>query len=437
VYWLRFSFFAFIGLSVACGDDDGNPRVAARQGCDVEQEECDIEQTSCLESLLAFTACARDDKPGNLPPIHRITTEEFAQRLRDQAGEAGYDATPWDQLLPELSLQPAGQSSLDSEVGVLSTNVLAVYDDEQKDVTIITDTQASDPQDKMFTVMHELTHYLQDRSNDFSDMRKRAGTSTDARTSMAALIEGEATVNSTRALVYLMRRAPHTLDWLGFFDSLDESLMQSVESSESPLFAATQFLPYTVGGRFVQDVWGSDDRATVDGLFDEWPHALRDWVQGPPWEAGSSTQQPLDCGPPLPPDGYKVYSVESFGVAGAFALLAAAGRGDLALAAKLQADAFAVYIDRAEAETPSTAKNVVGVWRLRFDSGQVARFADAISALDLDTTTFKNELVIRVQPDATGAVVNDAALATCPKLKELEPMRSDSSLPATVRQLFR
>jgi hypothetical protein len=386
---------------------------------------CDIEQTACLESLLELTACARDDEPGKLPPIHRITTAEFTERLRSEAEEAGYEATPWDKLLPELSLQPAGQSSLDSEIEVLSTNVVAFYDDEEKDVTILTDTQASDPQDKMYTVMHELTHYLQGRANDFSDMRKRAGKSTDARIAMAALIEGEATVNSTRALIYLMQRAPRTLNWPLFFDSLDETMIRTVELSPSPLYAATQLLPYTVGGRFVQDVWGDDDRTSVDDLFDEWPHALRDWVKGPPWDAGSTTQQPLDCGPPLAPDGYKVYTVESFGVAGAFGLLAAAGDGDLALAAKLQNDAFAVYIYEPEAETPATAKKVVGVWRLRFDSGQVTRFATAIDALDLDTTTFKNELVIRVQPEDAGAVMSDETLASCPKLGELAPMRSE------------
>jgi hypothetical protein len=432
VHWLRIAVFAFIAFSIACGDDDDGRRpTVTKHDCDVEPDECDIEETACLERLLELTACAREDEAGELPEVHRITTAEFSQRLRDEAEESGYALTAWDQLLPELSLQPRGQSGLDSAIDVLTANVVAFYDDEQKDVTIITDTSASDPQSKMYTVMHELTHYLQGRDTDYSDLRMRAGTSTDARTSMLALIEGEATVNSTRGLVYLMQRAPHTLNWLRFFDVLEDGLVQDVASSASPLYAATRLLPYVVGGRFIQDVWQLDGRAAVDDLFEEWPHAVRDWIEGPPWDPGSSTQQPLDCAPPLAPDGYQVYEVESFGVAGAFALLTAAGSGDLDSAAKLQNDAFAVYVAGADAQKS------VGVWRMRFESGALAQFADAIEALDLDTTIFKNELVIRVQPDAAAAVLSDEALASCPKLKQLEPMRSDPSLPAVIRQLFR
>jgi hypothetical protein len=438
VGWFRPLFFAFIGFLIACGDDDGDRRTVSKKGCDIEQTECDVEQTSCLESLLELTACARgdDDDEATLPEVHRITTAEFTQRLRDEAEESGYSTSPWDQLLPRLSLQPEGLSSVDSAVDVLAGSVLAFYDDETKDITILTDSRADDPQQKMYVVMHEFTHYLQGRDNDFVDLRKRAGAGSDAHAALNALIEGEATVNSTRGLVYLANRAPHTLDWLSFYDSLEENLVDSVEESESPLYAAIQLLPYGAGARFVGELWDADDRSAVTELFDEWPHALRDWMMGPPWKVGSTTQKPLDCAPPLAPEGFSLYEVDSLGSAGAFALLAAAGSGDLALAKALQNDAFAVYLDETQASDPQTAKRVAGVWRLRFDDGAVARFSRAIASLGLDTKTFKNELVIRVVSDESIDVLSGDALEACPKLSELKPMRSEPSLPNAIRQLW-
>lgn len=435
----RLAVFLSIGWLVACGADDrdaGRRRAVPSKTCEIEQTECDIEEESCLESLLELTACAREDDTPELPEVQHISTAEFAQQLRDEAEAEGVETTPWDQILPELSLQPKGQSSIDAAVDVLTESVVAFYDDETKVVTILGDTKVTDSRSKLHVVMHEFTHYLQDRGSDLADMRKRAGSSSDASAALGALIEGEATVNSTRGSVFLMHTSLRAVDWQGFFDSLEDNMVEAVKASDAPLYAAIQLLPYSVGTRFIGDAWGTDDRSMVTRLFDNWPHALRDWMVDLPWKSGASTQKPLDCGPPLPPEGFELYELDSFGVAGAFALIVAAGGADLELASAVQNDAFAVYLDNAQADDPKTATRVVGVWRLRFDPGAVGKFVDRIESLGLDTQTFDDELVIRVASDASIDALTSDALAACPKLEELKPMKAEDSMSSAIRQLL-
>lgn len=433
--WLRLFSSAWLGLLIACGDDDGERKPVADDACIVDMDECDVEETTCLESLLDLTLSAREEHGhADLPPVQRITTAEFVERLRAEKAEHGATTSPWDLVLPKLSLIPAGKPTSEAAVDVLADSVLAFYDDASHDITLITDTEVKEPQDAMYVVMHELTHFLQGRDHDFAALKKHASTSTDDRAALTALIEGEATVTSTRALVWLMHRAPETLDWERYFDALDESLFKSIKDSEAPLISALQALPYGVGGRYIEQLWEGGDRSDVDGLFDMWPHTLQEWLKGP-WEDDGVAELALSCAPPLPPDGFKVFEVDSFGVAGALALLAAAGSGDFELAKELTDDAFAVYLTEADAGAPESAKSAIGVWRMRF-SGGATKYLKAIASLKLDAEPVGDELVIRVASDAaSGNAFTDAGAGMCPKLDELKPMRAEPSLPSAIRRI--
>ena len=429
---------AFIGTAVllACGGDDDTPKKVSHPGCEATMTECDIGKDSCVESLLDLAACVREDDTPPLPAIQRITSAEFADMLRNTAEEMGYGPTPWDSLLPKLKLLPAGQSTLDASIDVSSQSVAAFYHLINKDITIITDTNIEDDIDKMYIVLHELTHYLQDRESDLSGLRESTGNTSDEQISLSALIEGEAVVNSSRGLTLLMRLAPQAVGWERFYDSLERSLFDEIQQSNAPLLAARQFLPYGVGGRYVSDVWSDDNREDVDLLFEEWPHAFADWMLAETWNPVDNKKQKLTCAPPLAPNGFSLYEVDSFGASGAFALLAAAKDIDRELASELRNDAFAVYIDDAGMSAPSEAR-AIGVWRLQFSSASVAAdFLDAIATLDLDTRTFGNAIAIRVSSDASIQALTGEALDACPKLEDLKPMMRDSDLPAGVRQIF-
>lgn len=429
---------AFIGaaLLLACGSDDDTPKKVRHTGCEASMTECDIGKDSCVESLLELAACVREDDMPPLPAIQHITSAEFADMLRSTAEEMGYGPSPWDSLLPKLKLLPAGQSTLDASIDVSAQSVAAFYHVISKDITIVTDTSVEDDIDKMYLVLHELTHYLQDRETGIEMLRSSGGTTSDEQISLSALIEGEAVVNSSRGLTLLMRLAPQAVNWTRFYDALQKSMFDDVQQSSAPLLAARQFLPYGIGGQYVSDLWSDDNREDVDLLFEEWPHAFADWMLAETWKPIDNTKQKLKCAPPLAPAGFSVYALDSFGASGAFALLAAAKEADPDLAAELRNDAFAVYVETAGMSAPSEAR-AIGVWRLQFSSASVAAdFLDAIASLDLDTRTFGNEIAIRVSSDASIEALTGDALDACPKLEDLKPMMRDSDLPASVRQIF-
>jgi hypothetical protein len=435
--FIRAAVLVFAAFLIACNsDDDGKPAKVHHTGCEASMTKCDIEETACVESLLDLAACTREDDTPPVPEIVRITTAEFADMLRHNAEDMGYGPTPWDSLLPKLQLLPEGQSTVDAAVDMTSQSVSAFYHLKNKNITIITDTSVESDIDKMYVVLHELTHYLQDRKSDLSALHESAGPTSDEHISLDALIEGEAVANSSRGLTLLMRIAPQGIRWDRFYNSLDESLFAEIAKSKAPLLAAGQFLPYGIGGRYVSDLWSDDHREDVDALFEEWPHAFSDWMLAETWNPIPASKPKLTCAPPRAPDGFSVYELDSFGAAGAFALLSAAGEMDLDLASKLRNDAFAVYVENAGMDEPSKAR-AIGVWRLRFsDAATLAQFKAAIADLDLDTQTFKDELAIRVSSDPSLTQLTGDALKGCPQLEDLQPMMPDSDLPAGVRQIF-
>ena len=420
------------GSVIGCGDDSDEPSTARSRYCPAPDRPCDIEEEACVESLLDLAACERGDKAPRLPPIKSMTVEEFRELLRSEAEENGAGPTVWDAILPKLKLLPDDKPAVDSSIEIASTSVAAFYDDEAKDITVISDSDIEDDGDKAYIMLHELSHYLQDRQTDLHELFEGSKKSLDARMSLLALVEGEAVVNSTRGLVRMMGRSPRELDWERFFDVLDEGLAPDVTKDGSPLIAARQFLPYSVGGRYVARMWNTFGRASVEDLFEQRPEAFCDWMTPSRLRPESTLKEPLDCAPPLAPDGFELYGLDSLGSVGVYALLAAADVGDRSLAAQLRNDAFAVYIDEAAASEPSKAA-AIAVWRLRFASGDAAKkFATQIEPLELAPHAFGEELAIRVSSSEALDALSGDALEACPKLDALKPMNEDSEVSNAV-----
>lgn len=417
---------------MGCGDDSDEPKVAQARFCPAPDRPCDIEEDACVESLLHLVACERSDKAPELPPIKSMTSEEFASVLRAEAEEKRAGPTAWDTILPKLKLLPSDKPTVDSAIEVASSSVLAFYDEKTDDITVISDAEIDSAGDRVYIMLHELTHYLQDRQTDLSQLFENSKKSLDERMSLLALVEGEATVNSTRALGRMMGWSPRELNWDAFFDMLDEGLGPDVTEAGSPLIAARQFLPYSVGGRYVARTWNALGRDAVEDLFEQRPQAFCDWMTPSSLHPEKTLQEPLDCAPPLAPPGFELYGLDSLGSVGAYALLAAAGVEDRSLAALLRNDAFALYIDESAADDPSKAP-AIGVWRLRFSSSANAeKFATQIEPLDLAPVKFGEELSIRVSTSDSIAALSGDALEACPKLDELKPMKDESDVSNAV-----
>jgi hypothetical protein len=193
-------------------------------------------------------------------------------------------------------------------------------------------------------------------------------------------------------------------------------------------------LPYTVGGKYVSRVWNAYDRKHVDALFEQPPLSLVDWLlPGSLEHAAPTLVEPLDCAPPLAPNGFSVADIDSFGAAGALALLSAAGGAlDLALASSLRGDSIAVY-------TPNDASGARGVtaWRLRFsDEGAASSFSNGVRPLGLTIRAFGRELLVTASADPAQNPLQGSALDACPKPEELEPTKAASGAMAAIKRLL-
>jgi hypothetical protein len=183
-------------------------------------------------------------------------------------------------------------------------------------------------------------------------------------------------------------------------------------------------LPYSIGGRYVQRVWANYDREHVDALFETPPLALVDWLAGYGEEMPKpSLLEPLDCAPPLAPDGFALEALDSLGVSGAVALITAAGgRPDLKVSQDLRADALAVYVRTGQ--VPALDTTLV-FWRLRFRTDAAATaFAGRLTTLsDVSVRRFGRELALRVGPE-----VAPDAIESCPELAELIPAQTSIAI---------
>jgi hypothetical protein len=401
--------------------------------CPAPAQPCDIRQADCQSAVLALTACVRSDADVPLPPLRVITPEQFRDELSTEVS-ATESNTLGDAALIALHLLPAGMTSSEAAVDAQAQGVVAFYDNDTKGVTIIDGGQLGNQLESMYELSHELTHYLQDQTVGIGELVKQFPRSNDGETAARNLIEGEAVVNSTRALAILMQRAVNRVPWGQLFENLDQSLLTSINAAPARLQTAALILPYAVGTRYVGQVWNAYDRAHVDDLFAQAPRAVVDWLAGYGKDMPAPTLvEALDCGPPEAPSGYVLEVLDSFGPTGALALLAAAEPAtDLTLTAALRGDAIAIY-DKPDAGDSS----VLVAWRLRFDNAGSAReFASVIGSLGFASQVFGPELVLSASGDAAHNPLTGAQFAGCPKLDQLRPrMAADSGRSALRRGL--
>lgn len=423
---------------IACGSsrDERPPapgNVMSNPDCPVPDGPCDVRRADCQSAVLALTACVRGDANVPLPPLRVITPAQFRDELTNQVSATGSD-TLTDAALVALHLLPAGMTSTAAAVEAQAQGVVAFYDDENKGVTIIDGGQLGDQQEAMYELSHELTHYLQDQTVGIAELTKQFPRTNDGVTAARNLIEGEAVVNSTRALAMIMQRAVNRVPWGQLFENLDRTLLSNVNAASARLQTAALILPYAVGTRYVGQVWNGYDRAHVDDLFAQAPRAVVDWLAGYGQDMPAPTLvEALDCGPPEAPSGYVLEVLDSFGPTGALALLAAAEpASDLTLTAALRGDAIAVY------DKPETGdSSVLVAWRLRFDTADSAReFASIIGSLGFSSRVFGSEVVLSATGDPAHNPLTGSQFDACPKLDQLHPrMAADSGRAALRRGL--
>lgn len=437
VHFLKRSTLLLCVLSSGCLVDYGGDFDSA---CPPGPYSCSIEDVACAEAVLEMTACERGDIAPALPTIKRMTRLEYGEYMRRKLDEEDVGPSPWDPVLRAFGLLSEEEGLVNASISQAVKDVAAFYDSENKQIGIITDSESEsgDPQMRMYTLSHELTHYLQDQAHDLQWLHDETD-STDRDMVLGMLLEGDALVTSTRVLMNIKGVAPHQFSFPDYFNQLEPALLADIFNSRSPLLATIQNLPYVAGGRYVARRWSDRGRDGVDSLFydDDAPPTAADWLaQGGSLVPRVATDERLACAPPPPPEGFELFILDHFGAAGIVAMLASIFHADFDLAASLDDDALAVYTQQG-APDPASAP-VIGIWRLRFANPEASeRFFRLFEHRDVGIRRAGSDLLMRVSSVPELAQWQASELEACPTLEELAPMQAEPTPPtAALRRLF-
>jgi len=247
---------------------------------------CDITERACQVDIYYRMLSLRGDgfDPfGGLPPVSVITEDEYRQILvqnaADQAAQNG--PSPWDKALSLLHFTSSGAagdsgSTIDDQVA----HTYAFYSPEQKDVTIISHPNDTDPyavEDAMTTLGHELVHALQDRE---LDLKKDDFQTSDEYFAYDTIIEGDARfyenlfANDVRGLLGMPPKDVVAVPT----DELDY-IYQTFVDQATPMFVA-QLMVYSLGARYESFEYQSGGNPAIRRGYGKEPHHMVGFLAG-------------------------------------------------------------------------------------------------------------------------------------------------------------
>ncbi|MDH5676476.1 MAG: hypothetical protein OEZ06_30430 [Myxococcales bacterium] len=284
---------------------------------------CDILTKSCQQSVLEATARAREQSDFELPAVRTIEAQQLGDELRKRA-EAHIDQLEavnltWTSALHMLGLLSPEANLVDAMIGDLQKNVVAYYDPETKEVTLLQGSEAREPLEGVNLLAHEFAHALQDQESDLTDFRQRWIDSNDSQVAVDSLIEGEAVV--VAATVLDNASGPNReFDWDGLAYFFRRDILAAIENSNESLLTASHQLPYTLGTTALIDTFrerGGPDR--VRAIYGAPPTTAHDWLFGA-IDVGPRRQRLLTCFPTRGPEGEAALAHDTLGIAGVLGL---------------------------------------------------------------------------------------------------------------------
>jgi len=184
-----------LGLTAPLGAQTSRPSVAeaARRNAarKVELERPPLTLPALVQSLIPRVERLRGRPFLHEVPMQSIDTAAIEARYsRDVEDEAVREAIEIEQrALIELGVLPEGADIAESHVKTAVEHLLGFYDLEEKRFYIREDLP---PDELSSTIVHELTHALDDQYFDLLEKRKQAGTDDDRSNAFTAVVEGSA-----------------------------------------------------------------------------------------------------------------------------------------------------------------------------------------------------------------------------------------------------
>lgn len=182
---------------------------------------CDIAEAECQSAVLAMVAAARG-KPIPPAPTYKFNSsapDDGQRLLYPEDSETLRLRERWDKAYAALKLVPSAQSSRYAERHQRDAQLDKAFYSYQQRVVVMgarSSVLPSDPRAEMGTLAHELTHYMQDLELNFAHLYETTLDDADARASLRAMIEGEASYVGWDVQSRLSGLTPTASDWTLF-----------------------------------------------------------------------------------------------------------------------------------------------------------------------------------------------------------------------------
>jgi hypothetical protein len=277
-----------------------------------------------------------------------------------------------------MGLVTSAHAFYQTDDSATSSDVVGFYDDQTQRLVVRGTTWTPSME---YTLVHELTHALQDQSFDLSRLNGSVRTDDETGLTVRAVIEGDA---ERMADDYYDEQ---TTAWQQQVDA-DQG---SAPASAAPIVDTFSSLPYAVGERFVDTLAEKGGNTAVDAAFTRPPTTSAQLVHAAEWATGTRPAPTAVPRPPSPPG-----TVADRGVLGQLGLWSAVDAAHPRLDDALRLDGWAgdsyvstddhgtaCFVDDVRFTSATTRSTAVAFLRPWTQSKHVTVILDAGSGLRL------------------------------------------------------
>lgn len=221
-----------------------------------------------LDAITLQTAAIRGLSPTE--PVERrlVSADELRRIIEDELAEEADELELDGHLYALLGIIEPDVSLSDLLLDVYSSIVVGLYDSDEEMLVVLAESDVFGPAEEL-TVVHEVTHSLQQMRYDISGMRDAVEDDSDRVTAITALIEGDASITET------------LYEFYSFNDRQRQQAQEAYAQVDlSAYMAAPAFIqqtlafPYTDGRNFAIALYQrNNDLSGVDAAYADPPQS--------------------------------------------------------------------------------------------------------------------------------------------------------------------
>ena len=221
-----------------------------------------------LDAITLQTAAIRGLSPTE--PVERrlVSADELRRIIKDELAEEADELELDGHLYALLGIIEPDVSLSDLLLDVYSSIVVGLYDSDEEMLVVLAESDVFGPAEEL-TVVHEVTHSLQQMRYDISGMRDAVEDNSDREAAITALIEGDASITET------------LYEFYAFSDKQRQQAQEAyAEVDLSAYMAAPAFIqqtlafPYTYGRNFAVALYQrNNDLSAVDAAYADPPQS--------------------------------------------------------------------------------------------------------------------------------------------------------------------